>query len=296
MFSFSIFNTEFRDAFRRILVRYLFNGDVSACSELLACNKRASATSRTHSGTMIDHNVRVDSGSGGGPDNSGSNIHKNLFEIATSSKHVHNDRDDDDGPGSSDGNKLSPSSSIMVDVVCVTEGAPVEAKAPPTLDSVNNVPPTTNIDTKTRPDASGSDQCPVQTNQLAATPATLGVRNEQCDKVNQFSIYPLRSSNDDGENCVGNPAHNTIDRPIDSGETISGKPMNGQSRQLTSYRLDHEHRRQYSLDSGSSSRHCNDVANQRKVFKANKFNSFDLANESQKTKSVAKKLHKVSEI
>lgn len=52
----SIFNTEFRDAFRRILIRYLFNGDTTAaCSRLVPCKTPRSSTA-TVTGTFCTNN------------------------------------------------------------------------------------------------------------------------------------------------------------------------------------------------------------------------------------------------
>ena len=53
----SIFNTEFRDAFRRILIRYLFNGDATAaCSRLVPCKTPRSSTITNVSGSQINNN------------------------------------------------------------------------------------------------------------------------------------------------------------------------------------------------------------------------------------------------
>ncbi|XP_017494027.1 PREDICTED: dopamine receptor 1-like, partial [Rhagoletis zephyria] len=76
---YSIFNTEFRDAFRRILIRYIFNGDTTAaCSRLVPCKTPRSSTatvtgSLTVNNQIHNHNLN----------NNNNNCTKSHFNVMT---------------------------------------------------------------------------------------------------------------------------------------------------------------------------------------------------------------------
>lgn len=75
----SIFNTEFRDAFRRILVRYIFNGDTTAaCSRLVPCKTPRSSTATVTGSLTANNQVQYNQNN-----NNNHNCTKSHFNVMT---------------------------------------------------------------------------------------------------------------------------------------------------------------------------------------------------------------------